>query len=135
MQRKHSSTIKANLRHESSVLWPFPNSCPHIPLTPFPLIPCPCSYNNSWLTLKLASLFSKCTFTFLKCFACSRTEVQLYTLSQELNDSSLNQYLQMSLCKLRTCAHLFSRVVPWRASLNEGIVIFSSSPQGEVGYP
>ena len=32
------------------------------------------------------------------------TEVQLYTLPQELNDSSLNQCLQMSLCKLRTCA-------------------------------
>lgn len=40
----------------------------------------------------------KHTFAFPKCFACSRTEVQLYTLSQELRDSSLSRHFQISLC-------------------------------------
>lgn len=79
------------------------------PLTPLPSTACPCSSNDSWLTLKSASLSSKgsCTFHISrlpKHCACSRAEVQLYkgqgeqdTLSQELSDSSPSGHLQMSL--------------------------------------
>lgn len=60
-------------------------------------------YNDSCLTLKLASLSSNTHLHFVsagfpKCFACSGTEVQLYMLSQELNDSSLSRHFQISLC-------------------------------------
>lgn len=60
-------------------------------------------YNDPCLALKLASLSSNTHVHFLsagfqKFFACSRTEVQLYTLSQELNDSSQSRHFQISFC-------------------------------------